>query len=65
MNLNKLSLNVDKNNLILFHSKYKKLDLKEFSIKLNGKKLLPVDFVKYLGMYIDKHLSFGIIILVN
>jgi len=57
MNLNKLSLNVDKTNLILFHSKYKKLDLKKFSIKLNGKKLLPVDFVKYLGMYIDKHLS--------
>ena len=31
------------------------LDLKNCSIKLNGKKLL--DFVKYLGIYLDKHLS--------
>ena len=28
----------------------------EVSIKLNDKKLAPVDSVKYLGMYIDKHL---------
>ena len=57
MNLNKLSLNVNKTQLILFHSKYKKLDLKNCSIKLSGKKLLPLDYVKYLGIYLDKHLS--------
>ena len=53
--LNRLSLNEGKTELILFHSK-KNVPHSDISIKLNGKKLAPVDSVKYLGMYIDKHL---------
>ena len=30
------------------------------SIKFNNKKLYPVDHIKYLGMYIDKYLSWNI-----
>ena len=57
MNLNKLSLNTDKTQLIMFHSKYKSFVSESLSIKFNGKKLIPVDSVKYLGMFLDKHLS--------
>ena len=57
MNLNKLSLNTDKTKLIIFHSKQKLLDTDDLSIKLNGKKLELNDNVKYLGMFLDKHLS--------
>ena len=55
--LNRLSLNEDKTELIIFHSKRNIPKLDKFSIKLNNKKLAPVDCVKYLGMYIDKTLS--------
>ena len=54
--LNRLSLNEGKTELILFHSKKHKPQT-DISRKLNGKKLTPVDCVKYLGIYIDKHLS--------
>lgn len=57
MNLNKLSLNTDKTKLIIFYSKQKLLDTDNFSIKLNGIKLELNNNVKYLGMYLDKHLS--------
>ena len=57
MNLNKLSLNSDKTKLIIFHSKQKTLDTRMVSIKLNGKKLKLEDNVKYLGMFLDKHLT--------
>jgi hypothetical protein len=55
LRLNRLSLNEGKTELIFFHSK-RNIPQSEVSIKLNGKKLVPVDSVKYLGMYIDKHL---------
>ena len=55
LRLNKLSLNADKTELIFFHSKQH-----AFSYDLvNYTKLTPVDNVKYLGMYIDKHLSWN------
>ena len=57
MKLNKLSLNTDKTKLIVFRTKKKPFDTNNLSIKFNGKKLTPVDYVKYLGMFIDKHLS--------
>ena len=53
---NKLSLNSKKTELIIFRSKKKPIN-GDFSIKLNGFKLKPSDNVKYLGMYLDKHLS--------
>ena len=59
LRLNKLSLNADKTELIFFHSKQHTLSYDSLSIKFNYTKLTPVDNVKYLGMYIDKHLSWN------
>ena len=56
LRLNKLSLNATKTELVIFRSKWCKLD-REMIIKLNGKRLTPTDNVKYLGMYLDNHLS--------
>ena len=58
-----LSLNAGKTELIFFHSKQHKLNYDNISIKFNGVKLSPVDYVKYLGMYIDKYLSWNFHIL--
>ena len=57
LKLNKLSLNSDKTNLIFFHSKQRILNYDGISIKFDNKRLVPVDNIKYLGMYFDKHLS--------
>ena len=57
LGLNKLSLNTAKTELIFFHSKRRPVDFNSISIRFNGIKLSPVDHVKYLGMYLDSHLS--------
>ena len=57
LRLNRLSLNAGKTELIFFHSMRRTLNYDNLSIKLNGVKVTPVDHVKYLGMYIDKYLS--------
>ena len=62
MKLNKLSLNTDKTNFVLFHSRQNLFDKGNLSIKFNNKKLKLVDCVKYLGMYSDKHLSWDMYI---
>ena len=59
LRLNKLSLNAGKTELIFFHSKQHALDYNDISIKFNSVKLTPVDYVKYLGIYIDKFLSWN------
>ena len=56
LNANRLSLNVDKTKLLLFHSKKKKMDY-EICSKINGSKLNPSDHVKYLGIFLDKNLA--------
>ena len=58
LNANRLSLNVNKSKLIIFKTKRKIIDINNLSIKLNGFKLVPTDNVKYLGLYLDKNLSF-------
>ena len=55
--LNKLSLNTKKTNLIVFHSGQNRLSNDNISIKINNKRLKPVEHIKYLGMYLDKYLS--------
>ena len=57
LRLNKLSLNTGKIELIFFHASQHPLHYDNISIKFNGVKLTPVDYVKYPGMYIDKYLS--------
>ena len=54
---NRLSLNVDKSKLLIFRSKQRKLDLNYISIKMEGSRLIPCENVKYLGLYLDKNLS--------
>lgn len=56
LRLNRLSLNATKTELIYFRSKRRVLD-REIFIRLNGKRLSPVDHVKYLGVYLDCNLS--------
>jgi hypothetical protein len=59
LRLNKLSLNAAKTELIFFHSYKHPLNYDNISIKMNGFRLSPVDFIKYLGMYIDKFLDWN------
>ena len=48
-NANRLSLNEDKTKVIIFHSKQRKTNI-----------LIPCNYVKYLGVYIDKNLYWNI-----
>ena len=52
---NKLSLNVKKTELIIFHPKNTKLDY-GIKFKLNGRRLTPISTVKYLGIMFHEHL---------
>ena len=54
---NKLSLNADKSKLLIFHSKQRNIDFDNLVIKLDDFILKPSDYVKYLGIFIDKNLS--------
>ena len=53
---NKISLNANKTELLLFRHPNKKIDY-NLRIKLNGKIIIPSVYVKYLGVYIDCHLN--------
>ena len=57
---NRLSLNVDKSKLLMFKSKQRMLNSDSISIKLGGVKLIPADSVKYLGLHLDKYLSWDL-----
>ena len=56
LNVNKISLNVKKTDLVVFKSKRKQFD-GEIKLKLSHKRLFPTDSVKYLGVKIDGNLS--------
>ena len=58
LRLNKLSYTI-KTELIFFRSKQHLLNYADITIKFNGIKLTPVDYVKYLGIFIDKYLSWN------
>ena len=53
---NKIRLNVGNTELVLFTSSEKQLDC-DLKIKPNGKRLYETDSVKYLGIQIDKRLT--------
>ena len=56
LDANKLSLNIDKTNYIIFHSS--SLNLPSGSdIKIGKKHIKRVKFVKFLGLLLDEHLS--------
>ena len=56
LKVNKVSLNVDKTEPMLFTSPKKQAD-SELKMKLNGKRLYATVSLKYLGIQIDKSLS--------
>ena len=56
LSANKISLNVEKTELVIFKSPRKVLS-DEIKIKLTGKRLYPSNSVKYLGVRIDKFLN--------
>ena len=49
---NRLSLNVKKSQLLIFHSKFKKIDINLIEKLVEGIKLIPSKYVKYLGFFI-------------
>ena len=60
LRLNKLSLNATKTELIFFRSHRHSLNYDNIHIKMAGVKLIPVEYIKYLGMYIDKFLDWNL-----
>ena len=56
---NKLSLNIKKSNFIMFLPKGKKYNTYNVKININGNEIKQVNFTKFLGIYIDEHLSWA------
>ena len=58
LHANKISLNVAKTEVIIFRRKKKQLHF-DLNLKLRGKKLQALSYVKYLGLYLDEYLSWS------
>ena len=56
LSANKLSLNIDKSNLVFFHPPQRKLPF-HVTLSLNGINLNQEFSIKYLGIIIDSNLS--------
>ena len=56
LNVNRLSLNIDKTNYIIFHP-YNKPMKEHITIKINKNAIKEKEFIKYLGVFIDSTLS--------
>ena len=54
---NKISLNCTKMELIFFHRPGHPITDYSFNIKINGHKIIPSKYIKYLGIYLDSTLS--------
>lgn len=57
LHANKLSLNVEKSNFVIFHAPQKKLECQNFMLAINNKQLKREFCVRYLGILIDSHLN--------
>ena len=55
---NKISLNASKTELLIFRDPRKKINF-DLRIKVDGKKLIPCRYMKYLGIVIDDHLNWN------
>ena len=53
---NKISLNASKTEMLVFRDPRRKINF-ELKIKIDGKRVIPSKFERYLGIYIDNHLS--------
>ena len=54
--MNRLSLNIDKTNFLIFHPYNKNLK-QHVTIKINKKAIKETEFIKYLGVLVDSSLS--------
>ena len=54
---NKLSLNIEKSNFVIFHPPQKRLQSHNFSLAINNKQLKREFCVRYLGILIDSNLN--------
>jgi len=54
---NKLSLNLDKTNYILFKSHRKTIPPGQYELNINGTTISEVSSAKFLGVYVDCHLT--------
>ena len=50
---NKISLNSTKTEVIFFHKTGHPINEYNFNIKINGHKIKPSEYLKYLGIYLD------------
>ena len=57
LSCNRLSLNIDKSNFVVFHPPQKKISY-HLHLSINQIPLKPEHSIKYLGLYLDSHLSF-------
>ena len=55
--LNKLSLNIDKTNFMIFKNKYNNKPMTDFRIEIDNKYIEQVDTTKFLGILIDNILT--------
>ncbi len=53
---NKLSLNIEKSNFVIFHPHQKKIEI-DVSLSINGRYLKNVNYIKYLDVFTDSQLS--------
>ena len=53
---NKLSFNADKTEIVIFRSKMNKIT-KHLNFRISGQNIYPTTHLKYLGIYLDEHLS--------
>ena len=56
LNANKISLNIEKTELVIFKHMNKKLE-SPMNIKLSRKRLYPTQSVKYVGLKIDENMN--------
>ena len=53
---NKLSLNIDKTNFVIFHPRQKKI-VNTINLKINNKPMKQKDSIKYFGIIVDSSLN--------
>ena len=56
LNLNRLSLNIDKTNFIIFHP-YNKPVKQQVTVKINNTAINEKEYIKYLGVLVDSSLN--------
>ena len=59
LKVNRLTLNVKKTKYMVFGSRTKLVHKPDLNITINGKNLERVEVMKYLGVFLDEHLTFS------